>query len=445
MSTAKSKKKITETIYKYNMINAGDTVIVATSGGADSIALLNYMNSVKQEFGITVEAVHVNHGIRGETADGDMMFTQKCCDKLGVRLHVFDASRDGTIIPDKTSEEWARKLRYGYFDTLTTSSTIKIATAHTLSDQAETVVFRMAYGAATKGLSGIPAVRGHFIRPFIEITRTEVEGLCKEYGTEFITDETNLTDDYSRNKIRHHVIPVLKEINPNAEKVIGNICRKMTEIEEYFNEKAENLLNKSKIADGYYDNYIMADADKPILSAAVCQLLQGIRNPEDSTIRLIMECIINGSGSVQVSSECTINVKNNILSFVYRNIEKNDKKFNEGEYSNRFFGVKLVEMTREQFISEVTCKNDLKNYADADKIKDLLLHFKEDGDEFKPACKINKKVKKFMTEMKVKEGAREFLPMLMQDNTIIWMHGQGFTDGFTPTKNTVQVIRVDAF
>ena len=202
------KSKVERTICKNNLITPGEHLYVAVSGGADSMALLKFLCSHYDKAGIT--AVHVNHGIRGDSADRDMYHVMNYCSKNKIHLIVFNAQEDGTVIPDNPSEEWARELRYKYFDSLIQRDTDKLVTAHTLSDQVETVLFRLARGSH---LRGIPVKRGYIIRPFLNITREEVEVMIDFYGLEYVTDETNLLDTYSRNKIRLNVVPVLREVN----------------------------------------------------------------------------------------------------------------------------------------------------------------------------------------------------------------------------------------
>ena len=145
---------------RQGLFRLGDRVIVACSGGADSMALLCFLLRCKAELGITVMAAHVDHGIRGEAAHADARFVAEFCRTHHVPFFLYDAAASGVQIPPNPSENWARSLRYTWFDALAAQQHACIATAHTLSDQAETVLFRMARGTGLHGMAGIPAVRG---------------------------------------------------------------------------------------------------------------------------------------------------------------------------------------------------------------------------------------------------------------------------------------------
>ena len=141
------------------LFKPGDRVIAACSGGADSMALLLFLLRCRRQLSIRVLAAHVDHGIRGEASRRDADFVREFCRRSGVELFVYDAVKEGVAIPEHPSEDWARRLRYAWFDRLAAREEAKIATAHTLSDQAETVLFRLARGTGLHGMTGIPARR----------------------------------------------------------------------------------------------------------------------------------------------------------------------------------------------------------------------------------------------------------------------------------------------
>lgn len=224
-------EKVSEVMEKYSMASSDNTLICGLSGGADSVAMLISL----KELGFSVTAVHVNHGLRGEESDGDEEFCRKLCAELDVPLTVFAADVTGFAKENSLgTEEAARILRYGYFQQAANEAgnNAKICTAHTLSDSAETVLFNLCRGTGIKGLCGIPPVRGNIIRPLIGCTREDVEDYLAEKGRSFVTDSTNLTDDYSRNKIRHGVIPVLREINGGFYSAVSSLTSACEEYED---------------------------------------------------------------------------------------------------------------------------------------------------------------------------------------------------------------------
>lgn len=212
---------VIKTIEKFNMLSDGDSVAVALSGGADSVCLLLSLVEISKKFNISVSALHVNHCLRGIESDNDEIFCQKLCQKLSIPIisQKFDVS--GYAQKNKLSiEQAARNIRYDFFKEHTKN--MKLATAHNANDNAETVIFNLSRGTGIKGISGIPPVRDNIIRPLIEITRDEIENFLSEKGQDFVTDKTNLTDDYTRNKIRHHVIPTLLSVNSSLFKTMTN-------------------------------------------------------------------------------------------------------------------------------------------------------------------------------------------------------------------------------
>jgi len=171
---------VKNTIKEYNMINKGDKIFVALSGGADSVCLLCALNSLKEELGITLEAIHINHCIRGTESDSDEDFCLSLCRSISVRIHTYRIDIPKlSQVSGKSLEETARDARYEKFSE-TAGKTGKIATAHTLSDNAETVIFNMVGGSGLKGLCGIPAVRDNIIRPLAAVTRKQIEEYLKE-------------------------------------------------------------------------------------------------------------------------------------------------------------------------------------------------------------------------------------------------------------------------
>ena len=217
---------------RQGLFKSGDRVIAACSGGADSMALLLFLLRHRRTLEIEVLATHVNHGIRGETARRDADFVADFCRRNGVELFLYDAVQEGIEVPPRPSEDWARGLRYGWFDELAAREEAVIATAHTMSDQAETVLFRMARGTGLHGLTGIPPRRGCYVRPCLCLTRADTEAYCAALGQHYIRDETNDQDVYARNRIRHDAIPALQYANPAAERSIARLCRQMRALDD---------------------------------------------------------------------------------------------------------------------------------------------------------------------------------------------------------------------
>ena len=206
--------KVLQAINEYKMLEDTNEIVVGFSGGADSICLLHILDSIKNLFSVSVRAVHVNHGIRGDEADSDQEFTERFCNEHNIHIDTFRYNCIEEALKNKESiEECGRRLRYQAFDSVCGKKT-KIATAHNANDNAETIIFNITRGSSVKGLCGIPFVRDNIIRPLLYCSRKEIEGYCEENYLTYVTDSTNADTDYTRNKIRHLILPVLEEIKP---------------------------------------------------------------------------------------------------------------------------------------------------------------------------------------------------------------------------------------
>ena len=195
---------ISDMLRQYRMVQPGDRVICAVSGGADSVALLFAMYLLKEKLGITLEAAHFNHGLRGEESNRDEAFVKALCERYDITLHL----ASGNVTAGKKGlEAAARDARYAFFATLPG----KIATAHTADDNAETVLMHMVRGTGLKGLGAIAPMRDRLIRPMLLITRQQVLDFLEEYHLSYVTDSSNDTDQFLRNRLRHHAPPGLRK------------------------------------------------------------------------------------------------------------------------------------------------------------------------------------------------------------------------------------------
>lgn len=232
---------------KYNMLPAGTRVLCAVSGGADSMCLLHLLKSREAELGIEVFAAHYEHGLRGEESLRDCDFVEKWCgeNKIVCKVAHGDvkdhAAREGMSI-----EEAARELRYVFLQkTAEELGCTRIATAHNADDNGETVLFNLCRGGGAAGLRGIPPVRDNIVRPLLGCTRAEIESYLEENDVPHVEDGSNSSDDYSRNIIRHHVTPVLREINPAFSQAALRTSELMRRDEDCLNSMAREFVNKS--------------------------------------------------------------------------------------------------------------------------------------------------------------------------------------------------------
>lgn len=233
------EEKVLETIKKYNLLQEKDTVIVAVSGGPDSMCLLNALVNLKEKLKLNKIAVaHVNHMLR-EEAQEETEYVKKYCENKNIEIYIKYANIKEISENNKISEETAgREERYKFFEEIATKiNANKIAIAHNLNDNAETVLMHFIRGTGINGLTGIKPYRdGKYIRPLIECDRKEIEEYCKEKKLNPRYDKSNLDNNYTRNKIRNLLIPELKEnYNPNIISGINKLSRIVLKEEEYIN------------------------------------------------------------------------------------------------------------------------------------------------------------------------------------------------------------------
>lgn len=218
------QNRLLKFVREQNLIAPGDTVICAVSGGADSVAMLFALYLLREKLGITLEAAHFNHNLRGEESLRDETFVRELCARYEIPLHV----ASGEIHPGKKGlEAAARDARYAFLESLPG----KIATAHTADDNAETILMHLVRGTGLKGLGGIAPQRGKLIRPMLGITRREVEDFLAEWHLPHVEDSTNETDAFLRNRLRHHVMPLLAAENPRIAENLSQMALRLREDE----------------------------------------------------------------------------------------------------------------------------------------------------------------------------------------------------------------------
>lgn len=245
------EEKILKTINENNLIENGDKIVLAVSGGPDSIAMLNSLNNIKANSLLNFEifVAHVNHMIREEAGE-DEQFVKDFCKKIDVQF--FSKSIDVKLIANNNKiglEEAGRIARYDFFDEVQKiTSANKIAIAHNKNDSVETVIMHALRGSGTYGLHGIEAINGKYIRPLIECEREEIEQYCKENNIEARIDKTNFENLYTRNKVRNVAIPyVKKEFNPNIIETISRLSDLIKQQDEFVDEFVENAFEDIKV------------------------------------------------------------------------------------------------------------------------------------------------------------------------------------------------------
>ena len=262
------------------MLDGEKCVCVALSGGADSVSLLTALCSVKSAVGADVFACHLNHGLRGEDSDSDEKFCRELCTKLEVPLYSNKINVSDLVQKHESVEEAARKARYEFFEeALEHFGARVLATAHNANDNAETVLLNLTRGTGLKGLCGIPPVRkfgknGEYrvIRPLIYCERGDIEAHLRSIGQDFVIDKTNLSEDYTRNRIRRRILPELAEINPSIVGAIGRMTRNLRSDSAFLEEMARKALDEASEGSGW-NALSLSRLPEPIKARCVRKIL----------------------------------------------------------------------------------------------------------------------------------------------------------------------------
>lgn len=407
-------KTFIQTIEKYKLLENGDKIIVALSGGADSVTLLDMLYSVKELYNLKIYASHINHGLRGEEADRDENFCKILCENYNVELFIKKADIKALAKEQKISEELCgRNVRYSYFEELSQKLDAKIATAHTASDNIETLLFNITRGSSVTGAGGITPKRDNIIRPLIMLTRADIESYCQQNKLEYVTDSTNLTDDYTRNKIRHQVIPVLKQLNPQLELSAFHFCESARETSEYVNIQTEKALENAVCEYGYNCKSLLENSNAVIKNAIslICKKHSGI-TPEYKHIELILE-ILHNNGAVSIGNGYTAVSKQGIL----RVIGKNDKEL----------------FSHSELKGEITFTKDFKRYIikidnSLSENKNIILRTRKGADKFTYLNRnITKPLRKAMNEAKIPSELRDDLLVIADEEAVLWCEKIGYS------------------
>ena len=276
--------KLTAFIRRYEMVEAGDHVICALSGGADSVALTFALYLLKDKLGIRLSAAHFNHNLRGEESDSDEAFVRDFCHRYDIPL-LLGSER---VVPGaKGLEAAARDARYRFLRSLPG----KIATAHTADDNAETVLMHLVRGTGLKGLGGITPVSGNVIRPMLSVTREEVENFCAEWCLSWVQDSSNFGDAFLRNRLRHHVMPLLRRENPRFAENTSAMALRLRQDEACL---TEHLPKDPTVGQ-------LRDLDPALRGRALENLLKtlGVKEPEAEHIALAEALVFSDNPSAQ--------------------------------------------------------------------------------------------------------------------------------------------------
>lgn len=440
------KDKALQAIRREHMLSPDCAVVAGVSGGADSVTLLHILLSLRQEGAIkTLVAVHVNHSLRGEESKRDQQFVETLCRKWDVPLYVEQhnvaklAAQQG-----KGLEEVGRELRYAAFQKAAQKyPCYRIATAHNADDNAETLLLHLCRGSGLHGSAGIPPVRGNIIRPLITCTREEIETYCVEQGLTYVIDSTNADITYARNRVRHAVMPQLREINPKAIDAITRFIEQVRQTNRFLDKLIDKAVADSKLTDpDTYCRKTLLSLEEPIRSGSICRI---VKTAEDRHVRLMLSVLEKGRGAVVLPTgvrwavtECVLTAQTvadeSYPFFCFSATVGNSYTIGENIY-------RLTILSKAEYEQKLNiCKYVFQNAFDYDKIKGaLFLRQRQEGDRFRPVGrKCSKSLKKMFNEQKA--AFRDRIPILCDESGVILVYGFGCDERVRITPDTKTVL-----
>ncbi len=454
----KIKSAITE------LVLPGDRIVVAVSGGADSLALLYLLNRFSKELGYELFVAHLNHLSRGEDSDGDADFVANVSVNLSLPCFIdkIDVAREVPRL--KTSfQESARILRYQFLEkTLLSIKGNKIAVGHNAEDQAETVLMNLLRGTGLKGLAGIAKVRGHLIRPLLGFTRAELELFLNEQNLTYRTDSSNNQIKYLRNRIRHDLIPMLKTFNPDISASLVSMAEIVREEDGWISEKTQVLFSQIVTGQNGKLDVVLSDFYKlprVMKRRLVREILFELKGDLRAITALHVEQILELFSHAKVGNGLSLpgNVR------VACGYETMTFFLPEGSVENRIdvstlqttqlkvpgvtrinnLGIELYSQIIEPLVTSPKIVDENVAYLDFEKTGEIIrVRFFQPGDRFVPfGMKGHKKLKSYFIDQKVPREQRTLIPLLINaEDVIIWVYGERISDPFCMTDKTKKVL-----
>jgi len=453
-----TEKKVLSAILGYRMINRGDSIIVAVSGGADSVCLLKILYALKKYLNIRLTVAHFNHGLRPKEDEKETEFVAKLAKRLNLTL-ICDTSNTITKVPGSSIEEKARKMRYQFFQkAINENHAQKLALGHTMNDQAETVLMHFLRGTGLTGLSGIPPIRQNcFIRPLIDITRDEIHTYLKQNDESFIIDSSNLETRYLRNKIRLELLPLLLDYQPKLVEHLGELaflCRQET---QFIDEEATKLLDMITFDSSKHSldlllttfNILSCSLQYRIIRQAIKKIKGNLRKIDRGHIKSIIDCANKDKPQIKVNLPENITVKKiyNRLRFSLgdmietRNFSYSIKNMGRLQIQEINKTISFTEISKNDFMLSAHSPDEA--FLDLDKLKwPLKARNFRTGDKFIPLG-VNgfKKVKDIFIDNKIPSEERKQIPILVSRDDIVWVYGIRIDDRYKIKQETKRILR----
>jgi tRNA(Ile)-lysidine synthase len=452
-------QKVKHTISRHRMISEGDSVIVAVSGGPDSVCLLNILHALKNELHIHLVVAHFDHGLRPAEDESETAFARALAESLKLP---FETAR-GRLLAKKTRgsrEEVARNARYAFLEKVRKKHKAqKIALGHNLNDQAETILMRLLRGSGPSGLTGIPPCRdGEIIRPLVEIERLEIENFLKAKRLASVTDSSNLKVDYLRNKIRLKLMPLLEVHQPQLAHLLSQTAEILRDEDDYLGRIAEAWLarNLELSPDHTFRVPITSFLSLPValrrrvIRNVIGKVKKDLRRISWDHIEAIQRLAQGEKPQAALNLPGILTVKRDYDHLIFSaSVGRKPRTFcytldGPGTYD-------LKEIGRSFLMEEIKNRKGLRlrgskwtAFLDAEKLRfPLTLRTFKAGDRFIPfGMEGHKKLKDFFVDLKVPLERRYSTPILCCEETSIWVCGFRIDDRFKVTAETKRVLKI---
>ena len=455
-------KKVLTYIEENNLIKSGDRILVALSGGPDSVCLLYILIKLRETLGIEIGAAHLNHMLRGEDALGDEEYVNKLCKDLNIPCYIKQVDINKYARENKLSSEMAgRSVRYDFFDEIISKYGFnKIATAHNANDQAETVLFRLMRGTGLEGLGGIKVSRDNkIIRPILCLSRNEVEDYIEKEGLNPRIDKTNFEKVYNRNKIRLDILPYIKKhFNADIVQTLNRMSTLLQKDNDYLERSAYKYYEKNclKSKEHFILKKELFNEEEAITSRVIRNALtEYSKSNYDFEMKHISEIIHlarkNSGKKIDLPNKIyaeniygDIYIKKRIKKQKIDNkneivINKNDINGKKVEFHNYKLEFSIIDNN-----NLIYKKNSLKKFFDFDLIENfIVIRKRKDGDKMIPlGMKGTKKIKDIFIDAKVPKEQRDYIPIIEFDNNIAWLTGIKVSDEYKVNNNSKNILMI---
>lgn len=446
--------KVKKFIENNRLLSKGDKIVLGVSGGPDSLCLLHILYSLKEDYNLTLIVAHVNHNLR-EEAKFEADFVRDFTNRLKIEFYLADVDIEKLSKEKKKScEEVAREYRYNFFNEVAKKvSANKIAVAHNLNDNAETILMHIIRGSGIEGIKGISAINNNIIRPLLNTKRVEIEEYCKENNLTPMIDKTNFESIYTRNKVRNKILPMFEEVNPDILNTLTRLGNILIEEDEFISEYADKIYNDIKIEkkDVKLNKIKFVNLPKGlqrrVLRKAICEFRGNLVDVSYKTLENTISTIMTSKNGnmIKVINNVKIFVNYDVLEF----FERNEKNINF-EYELNIPGKTYIEEL------DIFVDAEIKNASEVDNIikepnkkifdiektgKKLYVRNRRIGDSFLPnGLNGSKKIKDFFSDLKIPTRERDKIPLLANDKDIIWVMGFRTSKKFLKDKKTKEVI-----